>query len=119
MNTGGIRKQIGGVQLGIIILTLATALIHLYLSTRIFAAGMNGTLFILNGLGYLALLAGLFLPLPIVNNYRPIIRILLMVFTLITIVAWIGLGARDAWGFVDKAIEVVLVVLLWLDRSRG
>jgi hypothetical protein len=119
MQTTSVRTQLGPIQVGIILLTLATASIHLYLSSEIFASGMNGTLFILNGLGYLALLAGLFLPIPIVKNYRPAVRILLMVFTGITILAWAAVGARDAWGFSDKAIEIILLILLWLDRSRG
>jgi hypothetical protein len=119
MQTSNVRTQIGPLQVGIILLALATAMIHLYLSTRIFALGMNGTLFVLNGLGYLALLAGLFLSIPIVKNYRPLVRILFMVFTIITILAWVAMGARDAWGYSDKLIEIILVILLWLDRSRS
>ena len=118
MQTSTVRSQMGAVQVGIILLTVATAVIHLYLSTQIIAMGMDGTLFILNGLGYLALLAGLFLPIPIVKEYRPVVRILLIVFTLITIFAWVAMGMRNTWGFADKAIEIALVVLLWLDRSR-
>jgi hypothetical protein len=118
MQTSKVRTQLGRVQIGIILLTLATAFIHLYLSTELFASGMNGTLFILNCLGYLALLAGLFLPIPIVKNYRPVVRILFIVFTLVTILAWVILGMRNAWGYTDKVIEVGLVILLWLDRAR-
>jgi hypothetical protein len=119
MQTRSVRTQLGPIQIGIIFLTLATAFIHLYLSVEIFNSGMNGTLFILNGLGYLGLLAALFLPLPILKNYHPVVRIVFIAFTIITILAWIAMGQRNAWGFSDKAIEVLLVVLLWLDRSRG
>lgn len=118
MQASAVRHQIGWVQIGVIVLTVATALIHLYLSTVMIGLGMNGTMFILNGLGYLALLAALFLPIPVIQNYRPLFRILMIVYTLITIFAWVAVGARDAWGFTDKAIEVALVILLWLDRSR-
>lgn len=118
MQANPVRNQFGPVQIGIIVLTLATAFIHLYLVTVLIASGMSGTMFILNGLGYLALLAALFLPIPIVKNYRPIFRILFIVYTLVTILAWVAFGARDAWGYSDKAIEVALVILLWLDRSR-
>jgi hypothetical protein len=118
MQTSNVRTQLGPVQIGVILLTLATAFIHLYLSSMIFASGMNGTLFILNCLGYLALLAGLFLPIPVVKDYRPVVRILFIAFTLVTILAWAILGMRNAWGYADKAIEVVLVILLWLDRAR-
>lgn len=118
MQSNSDRTHLGLIQIGIIILTLATAFIHLYLSIKIMASGMSGTLFILNGLGYLALLAGLFLPLPVIKNYRPLLRILLIIFTLVTIIAWAVIGMRSTWGYVDKAVEVLLVVLLWLDRSR-
>lgn len=118
MKASSDRTHLGMVQVGIIILTLATAFIHLYLSIQMMASGMSGTLFIMNGLGYLALLAGLFLPLPVIKNYRSLLRILFIIFTLVTILAWAVIGMRSTWGYVDKAIEVLLVVLLWLDRSR-
>lgn len=112
------RTTFGSIQIGIVIFTLATAFIHLYLSFQMMAQGMSGTLFILNGLGYLALLAGLFLPIPIVKNYRSYLRILFILYTLVTIIAWVAIGQRDAWGYIDKAFEVLLVIFLWLDRSR-
>ena len=52
-------NKISGKQIGIIVLTIATALIHLVLAF-IFPPMM--VLFILNVVGYLALLAGYFLP---------------------------------------------------------
>jgi hypothetical protein len=118
METSSTYSSLGKVQIGIIVLTISTALIHLYLSIEIIASGMSGTLFILNGLGYLALLAGLFLPLPIVSSYRPVVRILMMLFVLVTILAWVAIGMRNAWGYSDKIIEIALLILLWLDRSR-
>jgi fucose permease len=118
MQASNDRTQLDPLQIGIILLTLATAFIHLYLSIEIIAQGMSGTLFILNGLGYLALLAGLFLPIPVVRNYRPLLRILFIVFTLVTILAWVAMGMRNIWGYSDKAVEILLVILLWLDRSR-
>ena len=49
----------GPLRIGVILLTVGTAVIHLYL-------GLQGfPLFILNGLGYLALLAALILPIPV------------------------------------------------------
>jgi hypothetical protein len=112
------RTKIGPIQLWIILFALLTALIHLYLAMQMIATGMSGILFILNGLGYLGLLGGLFLPLPVIKDYRPILRILFMVYTLVTILAWAAIGMRDVWGYSDKAVEVVLLILLWLDRSR-
>lgn len=75
--------------------------------------------FTLNGLGYLALVAALFLPLPILRQYRPAVRMVFLVFTLITIILWVLIGSRILIGYVDKLMEVALVILLWIDRSRG
>ena len=108
------QTRFGWVQVGIVILALATALIHFSLSLSM---GFD-LLFTLNGLGYLALLAALFLTIPFLSRYRPILRILMILFTLVTIVAWVFLGARNTIGYVDKLIEVALVILLWLDRDR-
>lgn len=112
------RTQMGPIQVGVVLMTLATAFIHLYLSIEIIAQGMSGTLFILNGLGYIALLAGLFLPIPVVKNYRPLVRVLFILYTLVTVIAWVMIGQRDAWGYIDKAVEIILIIFLWLDRSR-
>lgn len=110
------RSVFGPVQIGIVILTLATALIHFSLN---FLMGKLDVLFTLNGLGYLSFLAALFLPLPLISRYRPVVRILFIVYTLVTIAMWIAFGQRDFLGYTDKAIEVALVALLVLDRSRA
>lgn len=109
------RSVFGPVQIGIIVLALATALIHFGLNVMM---GKLDVLFTLNGLGYLALLAALFLPIPILSRYRSLIRWVFIVYTLITIGAWIAMGARDLLGYTTKLIEVALVILLLLDRSR-
>jgi hypothetical protein len=109
------RSQFGIVQIVIILLTLATALIHFYLSFLM----RFDLLFTLNGLGYLALLAALFLPVPLLARYRQVVRILLFLYTLLTILLWVFLGDRSTIGYVDKAIEVGLLILLWLDRGRN
>ena len=71
------------VRLGIIALTIGTALIHLYL-------GLQGLpLFVLNGLGYLGLLAALTLPLPYLSDYRSLTRWVLVCYTALTIFLWI------------------------------
>ena len=116
MQAQAVRSQSGLIRLGIIVLTLATAFIHLYLVTELLAQGMSGTMFLLNGLGYLGLLAALFLPLPFLERFRPYVRIALLVYTLVTIGAWVAFGARNLIGYVDKAVEIALVILLWLYR---
>jgi hypothetical protein len=109
------RSMFGPVQIGIIVLTLATAMIHFALN---FMMGKLDILFTLNGLGYLVLLAALFLPLPLVRRYRSLVRIVFIVYTLVTIAMWAAFGMRDVLGYTTKAIEMALVALLVVDRSR-
>lgn len=101
------------VMIGVIVLTVATALIHLYLGLQI-----PDAIFVLNGLGYLGLLAALYLPVPQLTQYRSIARWALLGYTLLTIVLWIIMGARNFIGYSDKIIEVALVALLLLEASR-
>jgi hypothetical protein len=97
----------------VIILTIGTAVIHLYL-------GLQGfPLFILNGLGYLALLAALTLPIPRISDYRSLTRWVLAGYTTLTILLWILVGARNSIGYADKIIEIVLVALLVLEARKS
>jgi hypothetical protein len=100
-------------RIGVIVLTVGTALIHLYL-------GLQGfPLFILNGLGYLALLAALILPIPVISDYRSLTRWVLVGYTALTIFLWILVGARNSIGYADKIIEIVLVALLVLEARSS
>jgi hypothetical protein len=93
-------------RISVIVLTVGTALIHLYL-------GLQGfPLFILNGLGYLALLAALILPIPVISDYRSLTRWVLVGYTALTIFLWILVGARNSIGYADKVIELALIALL-------
>jgi len=105
--------RLGPLQWGIILLTVATAVIHLYLGIR-----FSGPLFILNGIGYLALLAGLYLPQ--FSNYRSIIRWALILFTATTIIAWVIVARAQPspLGIADKLIEAALIVLLFIEGRR-
>lgn len=108
-------------QISIIVLTIATALVHLFLAYEQLTIGMvGGVMFVFNGLGYLGLLAALYLPLPIelVTKNRSLVRWGLIGFTIITILAWAVMGARNEIGFIDKAIEVVLIVLLFIESRQ-
>ncbi len=115
--------KFGPVQAGIVLMTLITVLIHWWINFTI-----GGYLFILNGLGYLVLMAALFIPkssvrrfLPArpVDRFRPFMRYVMIGYTLLTIVLWAAIGTRSTLAYVDKIAEVLLVVLLWLDRSRN
>jgi hypothetical protein len=104
--------QLGFVQIGIVLLAVATAVVHL---TLLFPDVM----FILNGLGYLGLTGALFLPLPFFKDHRPLVRYGLMGFTLLTIVLWGVMGQRSLLGYSDKVLEIALIVLLWIDRKKN
>ncbi|HEU5014145.1 MAG TPA: hypothetical protein VFT66_16600 [Roseiflexaceae bacterium] len=91
--------------IGIVVLTLATAIIHSTLS-------FPDLVFILNGLAYLTLLAAFFAPIPWLEQHRGLLRWAFISFTALTIVLWILIGERTTIGYVDKLIEVLLIVLL-------
>lgn len=96
------------IRLGIIVLTVVTAAVHLYL-------GFQGLpLFVLNGLGYLALLAALYLPVPRLVPYRNIVRWILVGYTALTIVLWLVItgGISAAIGYMDKIVEALLIIML-------
>ena len=108
-----------GLGIGIFLLTLATAGIHLYLAlTAIATMGFNFgvMLFILNGLGYLGLLAVLQLPIRQLARFRSAARWALIAFAALTIVLFFIMApAYPIIGYVDKAIEVALIALLLAD----
>ena len=96
-----------------IVLAVGTAVIHLYL-------GLQGfPLFVLNGLGYLGLLAALILPIPRISEYPNLVRWVFVGYTALTIFLWILVGARNSLGYTDKVIEIILVALLVLEARRS
>ena len=99
-------------RVGIVALTLGTALIHLSLNFPDLG-------FMLNGLGYLTLLAALCLPVPQVARHQDIVRWVLIGYAALTILLWILLGDRTAIGYTAKAIEVALITLLLLEARRS
>lgn len=99
-------------RIGVAVLTIFTALIH-------FSLNFPDPVFILNGLGYLGLLAALYLPIPQIAHYRNSVRWALVGFTALTIFLWILFGMRGPLGYIDKGIEVTLIVLLLLDARRS
>jgi hypothetical protein len=104
---------------GIFVLTVATAVIHLYLAlSAIGSMGFNFgvMLFILNGLGYLGLLAVLQLPIRQLARFRSAARWALIAFAALTIVLFFVMApVYTIIGYVDKAIEVALIALLLAD----
>ncbi len=109
-------SRLSAVQIGIIILTLATALIH-------FSLLFPDVLFIMNGLAYLTLLAAYFLPIDILRRYHGLVRWLFILFAVVTIIAWVAIGDKSwpagALGYVTKIIEVGLIALLFVDGRQS
>lgn len=78
----------------------------------------------LNALGYLTLLAMLYLPISLLDKLRRLARRLLMGYAAITIVAYIVFGiVNREWtvplGPITKLIEVILIGLLWLEDRQS
>ena len=100
--------------IAVILLTLATALIHISLL-------FPDTLFILNGLGFLTLLLLYFLRTKFTLRYHRLIHWFFIGYTVVTILAWIAIGDKSwpegALGYFTVFIEIVLVILLLLDRE--
>jgi len=116
------QMKFGTLQIGIFLLTLVTAAVHLII-LNIQMVNLKGSidpLFTLNGFGYLVLLAAYFLPIPLAKNNRSLVRWVYIGFTLLTILAWVVMGVKSGpgalFGYTTKIVEVALVVLLWLDR---
>ena len=103
-------------QYGVILCAIITATIHIYLSFQFINA--PDWVFLLNGLGYLALVVVLYLPVTALSAYRTPLRWLLIAYSALTIVLWILLGARTTIGYLDKLIEIALIIFLWLDSQR-
>lgn len=109
------QSKFGALQIGIIILTLATALIHLSLL-------FPDVLFILNALGYVTLLAAYFLPIDMLRERHNLVRWAFIAFIGVTILAWLAMGDKSwpdgALGYVTKLIEVLLIILLVVDGRQ-
>ena len=91
-------------------LSALTGVIHLWLGVQ-FVSGPMGWAFLLAGIGFLAV------DLAILVDYRRrLVYLLGIPFTLVQIVAWYVVNAPDfsPLGYADKAIQVVLILLLVL-----
>ena len=104
------QVKIGPLQIGIILLVIYAAIVHITLS-------FPDVMFILNGLGYLGLAGALFLALPFFKDHRRQVRYILLGYTCLTVVLWGIMGERSLLGLSTTLLEALLVVLLWLDRK--
>lgn len=99
----------------IILAAMVTMGIHLFLGLR-----FGDILFLLNALGF-AGLTGLFLiPLKFLLPVREWIRWILIAYSALTILLWAVInGTLDAPGITAKSAEILLIILLWVDRKKS
>jgi hypothetical protein len=90
----------------IVVLTIATGVIHL---------NLGGLLFSLNAVGYFVAAAAMIAPLGIAARNRWFIRLGLIGYAATAIAAWYVMGPRYDVAYVAKAIEVGLIALLALE----
>ena len=124
MTAAETRPRIGPVRIGVILLALATAGIHLYL---FLIEGFLGSgvmlpiyqlLFVGNFLGYVTLVVALYF-VPPLARFRPVLRVLLIAMATASIISYFYVGVIDATGNVDKTIEVLLIALLPVDAGMS
>lgn len=100
----------------IALLTLFTASVHLILLNR----QEIHPEFILNGFGYLALLGALWFKFP--AGQQRLLHYAYMAFALVTILAYFVVNGSEGFesilGLSTKAVEVLLIVFLWLDLKN-
>ncbi len=107
--------KISGMHIIIILLTLATSLVHFWLA---FMGPGVDLLFLLNGLGYLILAIVGYLPIAPLAKYQTLARWALVAFAAVTIIGWIFIGLRIPLGYITKVIEVVLIILVVMDLRK-
>jgi hypothetical protein len=101
----------GVIRTGVILLTLFAAAVHISLL-------FPDPVFILNGLGYLSLLAVLYLPTSWLMDHRRVVRWALIGYATLTILLWVVMGERTLLGYTTAAGEVALVGLVVLEGMR-
>ena len=125
--------KLTGKHYGIIVLALITAFLHLAaaMDKQLFPDGPD-PLFLLNGLGYLGLLAAYFLPIPFLQERHELIRKIFMGYAVLTIIAWLVIWVgfsviRDGvpffshdsvYGVPAKIAEVLLLWFLSTDKRQ-
>jgi hypothetical protein len=108
-------------RLAITLLAVATALIHWSL---LVIMGRFDLIFFLNGVGYLALTFAYLTDRPLGATRRPLLHGLFIAYTAVTVLAWLAIGEKNpattlgALGYIDKIIEILLIVALVISLRR-
>ena len=102
------------VDYAIIVLSVVAGVLHLIV-------GVDGDwLLLLNGVGFLGLLLLLYLPLAIVDRFRKPVALVIIAYTLVTIVGYfITHDHVDNLGLGSKAVEVLLIATIGWSLLRG
>lgn len=103
-----------------IVLASTTAVVHLALGLQgVFGGSPDMVMFILNGLGYFALLAALFVPsIPFFSARQPLTHYLMIGYTALTFALYFALNGFTGWSFaaaVSKLAEFLLVVVTFIN----
>ena len=93
----------------IVVLALATGVIH---------ATLGGPLFTLNAAGYVVAAVAMVIPLALAVRFRWIVRVGLIGYAATAILGWAIMGPYYSTAYVAKAIEVALIVLVAIDFVR-
>lgn len=108
-------------KIGIILTNLATAFLHLSLYPQI-----GADLIVMNGAGYLGLLAAYFVPMDMLQKKHKMVWWGMFGYTALTLVLWIIMGDKNfvagtmsATGYYAKAAEILLMAFLWADKSKS
>lgn len=96
----------------ITLLTLATAFIHLYIAFPRFST--FPILFYLNAIGYIVFLVLFFLSQNRGDTHRAICWIF-AAYTLLTMLLYFFLARASLIGYIDKTIEVLLIIFLLVE----
>jgi ABC-type microcin C transport system permease subunit YejB len=104
----------------IILLSLATAAIHLSLNLSF---SMDNMIFTLNGLGYLGLAALFYFDNPITRGRESSFHWVFMGYTAVTIIAYFAINGvqplgSDTLGYATKLIEALLIGALWMHKGK-
>lgn len=119
------RASIGPVQVGVVVLALATAGLHLY---EFLIDGFLGEasmlplfqfLFVGNFLAYLILLGVLFLPGASRTSLHPFARMLLIAIALASIASYFRVEVYGLIGNVSKVTEVLLILFVTADAATS
>jgi hypothetical protein len=106
--------------IAIILLALATAAVHI---SFYIVDPAGGFIYGLNALGYVGLVAALYLPIPFLDHFRPVVRRALMGYAALTFAAYVALGlVQHEWtvplGPLDQLAELTLIAVLWRDDQH-